>query len=365
MRARVLNRRRGLLAVMSAALALGCIAGIAEATAPPGFVGMVSEDTFAGRPSYQSAQLTAMRAAGVTLLRQTFDWSVIERRRGVYNFSLYDPLVAAAARHGIQIMPDLFNPPSFLSGRPRGSHLRGTYPPRSNNSLAAFARAAVRRYGPNGIFWATHRSVPALPIRIWQVWNEPNLPVFWLPKPSASQYAAMLAAAGHAIHAVDPSAEVVSAGIPQSKLGVELFTYLRALLAAGAAKSMDTLGVNAYSHTASGMIALLKQVRSTLNAGGAANIAIRVTEFGWSDGGPGSSFTLTPTGQATQIAAAIRGFALERSALDLRGFVYYAWRDAKPYPGIGDFWGLHTGLLHLDGKPKPALESFSAASKSL
>jgi len=338
---------------------------MAAATAPPGFVGMVSEDTVAGRASYQSAQLSAMRAAGVTLLRETFDWSMIERRRGVYNFSFYDPVVAAAARRGIQIMPDLFDPPAFRSARPRGSRLRGTYPPASNSSLAAFAQAAVRRYGPNGSFWATHRSVAPMPIRIWQVWNEPNLPVFWLPKPSASQYVAMLAAADQAIHALDPSAEVVSAGIPQSKLGVELFTYLRGLLAAGAAKSMNTLGVNAYSHTASGMIALLKQVRSTLNGSGAANVALRVTEFGWSDGGPGSSFTLTPTGQATQIAAAIRDFGLERSALDLRGFVYFDWRDARPYPGIGDFWGLHTGLLHLNGKPKPALQAFSAAAHSL
>jgi hypothetical protein len=355
-----------LVAALLAAVAIGAVAvGMAQATAPPGFVGMVSEDTFAGSGSYQVKQLTAMHAAGVTLLRQVFDWSIIERRKGVYNFSSYDRVVLAAARRGIEIMPILFNPPSYLSARPRGSHVHGTYPPKSLSSIAAFAQAAVRWYGPGGRFWAAHKTVTALPIRIWQIWNEPNLNVYWLPKPSATQYVSMLAAAAPAIHALDPGAEVVSGGIPQSKLGVELFTYLRALLHAGAAKWLNTLGVNAYSHTAAGMIALLREVRSTLNAAGDSSLAIRVTEFGWSDAGPGSDFRLTPTGQATQIGLVLHDFAAERSALDLRGFVYFGWRDAKPYRGAPDFWGLHTGLLKLNGTPKPALAAFSKAANSL
>ena len=359
-------RLRRSVAVAAAVLGLGGVApGIAQAAAPAGFVGMVSTDTVVGSQRYQNTQLTAMRAAGVTLLRQVFDWSVIERKNGVYKFSAYDPVVAAAAKHGIEIMPILFNEPSFLSSRPRRRALHGTYPPKNLNTIAAFARAAVRWYGPNGRFWTLHPTLPRLPIRIWQVWNEPNLNVYWQPRPSASRYVTLLGVASRAIHELDHGAEVVSGGIPQSPLGINMLTYLREMLHAGAGRWMNTVGINAYSRTASGMIALLRGVRTTLDAHGDSHIAIRVTEFGWSDSGPGSIYRLGAAGQAKQIGAVVRDFYADRNPLGLRGFVYFDWRDGRPYKGEPNFWGLHTGLLKLNGRPKPALSAFRSAANSL
>jgi hypothetical protein len=356
-----------LIAVALAAVALaGGWTAIAQASAPPGFVGISSPDTFAGSLRYQDTQLAAMHAAGITLLRQVFDWASIERKPGVYDFAAYDPAVLAAAKDGIEVMPILFDPPSYLSARPRGSRRHGTYPPKNLASIAAFAQAAVRWYGPGGRFWHYHKTVTALPIRIWQIWNEENLDVYWLPAPSATAYTTMLADADRAIHALDPGAEVVSGGIPLSSLpGVNLYSYLAALLRAGAAKWMDTFGVNAYATSANGVIALLQKVRAALNSEGGAKVAMRVSEFGWSDVGPPDEFRLGPAGQATQLGDVVTDFGAERSALDLLGFVYYDWRDAKPYAGVSDFWGLHTGLLTRAGKPKPALAAFAKAANAL
>jgi hypothetical protein len=355
-----------MLVVVGLAFAVASTGSAAPAPAAPGFVGIVAQDVFAGGLKYEDKQVPAMRKAGITLIRQVFDWSIVERKRGKFNFSVYDSAVLAAAKRGIEIMPILFNPPSFLSARPRHNRTHGTYPPKSLSSIAAFAQAAERWFGPNGRFWAAHKSVKPVPIRIWQVWDEPNLTVYWLPKPNAVQYVSLLKSASQAIHALDPGAEVVSGGLPLSNLpGINLYTYLKQLLAAGGAQWINTLGVNAYSPTAAGMIDILDQVRSTLNAGGASKVALRVTEFGWSDAGPPDQFKLGPTGQATQITDAIHDFAADSSSLDLRGFVYYDWRDAKPYEGAPDFWGLHTGLLKLNGKPKPALQAFSAAANAL
>jgi hypothetical protein len=128
---------------------------------------------------------------------------------------------------------------------------------------------------------------------------------------------------------------------------------------------MNTLGVNAYARTPDGMIALLRSVRSALDAAGGEHIAMRVTEFGWSDVGPGSDFKLSPTGQAAAIGAVLRDFYADRAALGLVGFDYYDWRDARPYRGTRDFWGLHTGLLRLNGSAKPALKAFSDAARSM
>jgi polysaccharide biosynthesis protein PslG len=358
------------VAVITAVLVLAPTGAAQAPTAPtpgaPGYVGMVSQDTFAAGKAYRVKQLKAMRAAGVTLIRQVFDWASIEIHRGTYSFSAYDPVVAAAARDGIQIMPILFDPPSYLSARPRHSRLHGTYPPKNLASIAAFARAAALWYGPNGGFWKANPTVPPQPITIWQIWNEPNLSIYWLPKSNAAQYVSLLKSADQAILAVDPQAEVVSAGMPLSTLpGIPLFSYIRDMLNAGAASWMNTLGVNPYAPKASGVISILQKVRTALNADGGSQIAIRATEFGWSDNGPGGPYKVNPAGQATQITQVISDFAADSQSLDLRGFVYFGWRDQKPYAGRTDFWGLHTGLLKLNGKPKPALAAFSAAANAL
>jgi hypothetical protein len=358
------------VALIAAALVLAPVGAAQAPTTPtpgaPGYVGMVSQDTFAGGTAYRVKQLKAMRAAGVTLIRQVFDWASIEIHRGTYSFSAYDPVVAAAARDGIQIMPILFDPPPYLSARPRHSRLHGTYPPKNLASIAAFARAAALWYGPNGGFWKANPAVPPEPITIWQIWNEPNLSIYWLPKSNAAQYVSLLKSADQAILAVDPQAEVVSAGMPLSALpGINLFSYIRDMLNAGAASWMNTLGVNPYAPSASGVISLLQKVRAALNADGGSQVAIRATEFGWSDNGPGGPYKVTPAGQATQVTKVIRDFAADSQSLDLWGFVYFGWRDQKPYAGRTDFWGLHTGLLTLSGKPKPALAAFSAAANAL
>jgi hypothetical protein len=62
---------------------------------------------------------------------------------------------------------------------------------------------------------------------------------------------------------------------------------------------------------------------------------------------------------------AIRGLWKARKKLKLRGIVYYDWRDQPVYAGGKNFWGLHTGLLTINGKPKPALRWFKKAVRSL
>ena len=104
------------------------------------------------------------------LLRQTFDWSQIEVARGRYDLSFYDGFIADAARANISVLPILFALPASGAGS-------GTlaYPPKHYADLGRFGAVLVRRYGPNGTFWSQNPSVPKLPIRAWQIWNEPNL----------------------------------------------------------------------------------------------------------------------------------------------------------------------------------------------
>ncbi|MGH2846397.1 MAG: hypothetical protein ACRDL0_10355, partial [Thermoleophilaceae bacterium] len=110
---------------------------------------MTAEEVFAGDANVRTSNLSAQAAIGIQTIRQTFDWSTIERRRGRYDLRYHDDYVAKAAAHGIRIVPVLFNPPSFHKPK-RG---RATCPPRRNATFARFAKALVRRYGRRGTLW--------------------------------------------------------------------------------------------------------------------------------------------------------------------------------------------------------------------
>ena len=335
-----------------------------HAAIAPGFVGLVSEDSFAAGPAQRRDILNAEKRTGVELLRQIFDWSQIEVKPGHYDFSLYDAWVEAVARAGMDVLPVLMRPPVFDRAPPQfGATVTATtiFPPSDLSAFARFATALAQRYGHNGSFWSTHPDVPQRPIRAWQVWNEPNLPVFWGGMPSAGAYVTMLRTVSAALHRVDPGAEVVTAGIPESKQGVPLERFVRQMLAAGARDTFDTFAVHPYAVTAAGALAAVRRVRGLLSAAG-VHAPIWVTEVGWASDGPGSSFTVGPARQAALVLAIVTSLAEAARSLGVRGVVYFNWRDAKPFPGQKDFWGLHTGLLRLDGSGKPALSTYYQAA---
>jgi len=49
-----------------------------------------------------------------------------------------------------------------------------------------------------------------------------------------------------------------------------------------------------------------------------------------------------------------------------KGERYYGWRDMAPYaPLFQDFFGLHTGLVERDGRPKPSVATFTQAVQAM
>ena len=355
-----------LFAVVVTMIAALALAPAAPAKVSRDFVGITSEDVFAGDARYRSQNLAAQSALGIGLIRQTFDWSRIETAPGQYDLSYHDEYVAAAAAHGITILPILFRAPDFHAGR---RHPNGwACAPKSNASLAAFAAALVRRYGPKGSLWAERPGLRKLPIRSWQIWNEPNLAQYWCGRPKAKQYVAMLRTVGKAIKRADRKAHIVTAGLPPSLLGnaVRLPRYLDQMYKAKAAKYFDSLAINSYAKDHRQLARLLGSIRKLMNKRGDARGRIWITELGWGDKGPKSRFVVGEAGQAKQIAKSLAFIKAKRKKLGLRGIVYFSWRDGAPYaPKFEDQWGLHTGLLDVNGTPKKAFESFGRRLKAL
>jgi hypothetical protein len=327
------------------------------------FLGLVAEDAFGKPGAYRERNLDRLRSTGAGMVRQTFDWTRIERAPGRYDLSFYDRYVAALARRHLRLLPILFGTPAFRSSAP-AEPLRGTYPPRRPADMGEFGALLARRYGPGGSFWREHRGLPRLPVRSWQVWNEPNLPVYWPSGPDAAQYVALLRATGRGIRRVDPGAEIVTAGLPDSRLGVPLRDYVAAMYAAGGADAFDALAVNPYGLDAHGVLDTVRAVR-TVAAENGDNPAVWVTELGWATGGPPSDFKVSEPQQAELLEDTMRALARQRDRLRIRGVVYFNWRDSTPYAGGRDFFGLHTGLLRLDGRAKPALSAYKKVAKRL
>lgn len=344
--------------------AVAAVPAHAAAKVPRDFLVISSTDTVGGSAKYRAKQLKRQRRVGIGMLRVQFHWKDIERQPGAYDFHLYDANVAAAAKRGLRVLPLIFDPPPFAAhgsgGRP-GS----MYPPDDVADMGHFAAVLAARYGRGGSFWKAHPKLRRIPVRSWQVWNEPNLPIYWAPKPDPVAYTRMLQSVSSSIKGIDPKAEILTAGIPASKLkgAIPLGRFVRRMYAAGAASGFDTLAVNGYAPTARGVVNVIRRARKVMRKAGDGKSKVFLSEFGWSSTGPKHRFRLGARGQARQLSKVLRWGGKHRRGAHLRGILYFQWRDSKPYaPKYKDMWGLHTGLLSRSGKTKPALRAFRRAA---
>jgi len=352
-----------LATTLLAALALAFALLPASHAAAAGFVGMTADDLLFNAGPYRDTNLALQRQAGVQTLRVTFDWAGIEVAPNSFDFSNYDRYLREAAANGISILPVLYNPPAFQSSRPSGGARRGVYPPADFAAMGAWAARLVDRYGPNGLLWQGHPNPK--PITAWQIWNEPPLPFYWPPKPNARRYLELLRVVGGAIKARDPSAEIVTAGLPDSRLrgAVRLTPFLKALYKGGGSSAFDTVAINSYAVNARYLGKLVGTTRKLMNRIGGRRDAIWITELGWCDNGPKHRFCVGSKGQAKNISASLKLIKKRRRAWKLHGFVLFSWRDAPRLRP--DEWGYHTGLLTNTGRKKPAFKAFTRGVRGL
>jgi hypothetical protein len=277
-------------------------------------------------------------------------------------FDQLDQLVAAAARHRLSLLPTVLYAPPWDAAPVSNT----SYPqPSSVVPYAAFLTALVDRYGPHGSFWQHHS--PKVPIRMWQIWNEPNLRLFWPQQPFASSYVALLAAAHAALKLADPGAQVVLAGMPNYS-----WLSLRQIYAVpGAARLFDVVSVHPFTRDPAGVITIIGKVRHVMNASGDRRKPIIADEISWPSSlgrtphTEGYDFATTQRGQARNIAALLPMLAHDQSRLGLRGFDYYDWAGAEQPGGrVFNFAGLFrftiSGLI-----AKPAFYAFRRAALSL
>lgn len=320
-------------------------------TAPSGFFGVAAPHAAAASYNNRLRTFEVLQRSGIETVSHVFDWAGIEPSRNEFNFLYADRAIRSAAFNGLFVSATIFNAPDWASSR--SGNRRGYFPPKSNSQFAGFARRLADRYGPSGAFWSENPDLPRRPIRLWRIWNEPNLRVYWASGPNPRRYVRLLRAARKAIKSVDRGAIVTTGGIPNSRLGMPMDKYIRGIYKAGGRNALDGIALNPYATDHRGVIAAIRRTRTTMLRYRHRSARIWITEFGWSDAGPPSPFFAGRAGQARRIGRTVDALLKTRKKYRIGGLIYFSLRDQSSQED-DDWWGLRTGLFRVDGTAKPA-----------
>jgi hypothetical protein len=281
-----------------------------------------------------------MKSTGVTSVRVDADWgSGQPSGPDSYDWAPLDQVITSIRQVGLSadLIIDGCPPWAAVSGAQGNSYAQ----PASSAAFANWAAAVAKRYGGEGA-------------KYFEIWNEPNNPDFWAPKPDPAAYTADLKAAYSAIKAVNPSAIVLSGGLApelDSSTSYAPLTFLQDMYADGAQGSFDGVGFHPYSYPVdpdtdipesawSQMSLTSPSIRSIMAANGDSAKKIWITEFGAPTSGMSANVSdADQSDELTQAISQVKGLSWVGS------FYIYTWEDT-PNEGFG--------ILTTDGAHKPA-----------
>jgi len=284
-------------------------------------------------------------------LRIPILWSEIEPQRGQYRFSQVDETIASAAAAGIRVLPFVYSTPSWLSADPARPPIVSS---EARRAWTGFLRKLVMRYGPRGDLW--HERGVGLPIRQWQVWNEPNFVLFWHPWPSPRGYAQLLRSSARAIRGADPRASIVTAGVAPVENGMRPWSFLRKMYegAPGVGKDFDFVGLHPYAPHVRWIAEQVQLVRQVMAESGDGDKPLLLTEIGVASGGTyPNAFDKGARGQASFLRRAFQLLMAKRRAWRIAGVDWFTWQDSSALDPHCVFCE-YGGLFDAAGSPKPA-----------
>jgi len=230
--------------------------------------------------------------AGAAWAREDIQWWRVQPSPETWDWSYTDAAFGALLAHGISIVGVLGHPPGWATPDATDNASDLSFAAPDPERFAAFAAAVVQRYGHY--------------IHHWEIWNEPDNPLFWKPAPDPAAYAALLKRASIAIHAADPGARVLIGGVNPFNTA-----FLRQVAQAGAWGSFDILAIHPYIDPSTpergNLLAAADGVRALAAQWG--DKPIWVTEVGWASG-PSDHDATGTIDEAAQANMLARGLLL-------------------------------------------------------
>jgi outer membrane protein assembly factor BamB len=161
---------------------------------------------------------------GIRWLRADMGWPHLEPEPGKFDFASMDDIIAANLAAGLNVLGLVGYSPGWASGTEEGN--RGSEV--DLNAWRRFIATTVNRYQDR--------------IRYWEIWNEPNIPPFWVTLGDPVGYARLLEAAYEEIKAIDPTLQVVFGGVARPDL-----TFISEVCAQTGGQCFDILAYHPYS----------------------------------------------------------------------------------------------------------------------
>jgi hypothetical protein len=323
-------------------------------------------------PRLDDTDLDSLVVTGLKTTRILLSWKSVESNPGEFDWQRTDQLVGGLASRGIRPLP-------FVWGSPSWTHTGGSAPPPVNRPSAKaawrdFLEAAVARYGRGGSYWSNKYpqqfgNAAPLPIRSWQVWNEPNLRPEFDPggtvAHAAQRYAELVRISHDAIKSKDRLATIVLAGLATQK-DPHAFEFLADLYSAPGIKAdFDVVAQHPYAPSVDAVRKAIERVRAVITNHGDAKTPLWITEFGWGSApADGSGINVGPTDQAQLLTKAYKLILNHRSAWNVQRLYWFDWRDPEPGSPAADICIRcgSAGLLAYNRVPKPAYAAFTAFS---
>ncbi len=282
---------------------------------------------------------------GIGWVRVVFDQSVEQPEPDETDWSIPDELVAAFARHRLRTAP-VFVGTADWAAAPEAASECSQSPmsaPADVEGWASFLGEAAARYGPGGDFWSENPDVPEVPVRDFEVGNEPNYPPFWCPAPSPEQYAGVYRAAHEAIVEANPEARPVLAGLAPAHFlaapgSVTVQDFLRRMLSADPTLRdlIEATGIHPYGPTPQHVLQSVRAFRTALDDVGLGETPMIANETGWyTRGPPGTRFADEETRPRfiAEVASVI-----DRTDCDIEGFAIHTWRSGERRPNTPRDW---------------------------
>jgi polysaccharide biosynthesis protein PslG len=287
------------------------------------------------------ADIVAQSRAG--WVREDIHWFRVQPDSATWDWSYTDQAIRELLARNIKIVAVLGHPPGWATPYPDDAPAGFSFYAPDPRRYAAFAGAVAQRYGRY--------------IHHWEIWNEPDNPLFWKPAPNSADYAELLKLASAAIHHADTDAQVLLGGI--NPFSTE---FLRGVAAAGVWDSFQILAIHPYVDPATpedGNLAAAADGVWTL----ATQLGVKpiwVTEIGWASG-PSDHDPRGVADEQTQANNLVRGLLLLWRAGAERIFWYTLKDDpGNPYGLVG----LGTGNTDYS-RLKPSFYAFRTLNRQL
>ena len=303
-------------------------------------------------PDLYASEAEVERAAqmigdlGVDVVRHDLLWTKVQPLSSTYDWDTYDYVAELSQQYGFDLLPIIGYSAAWASSAGVISDWQDWfYAPPSLTKYAWFAYRAVDRYKAT--------------VHAWQVWNEPNVSIFWRPEPDPVLYTELLKHTYLAIKYADPGAVVVLGGLANDgSTALPEFTwyppdeFLQAVYDAGGGPYFDAVARHPYTSPREGpgsLLGKLKQFRAIVEVNGDNEKPIWVTESG---------FSALP---AAAVTDSMQGRWVAQSfdaILSLDYVPVVAWYNFREKGTDPNNWEHNYGLIEKGWAIKPAYEAY-------